>query len=84
MSGTVILGGGPTGLGAAYRLRERGEDRFEIFERSDRVVAADEGLEPSRVDLGHTGRGTAGAPHRESNIHRQRVVIREIEVDESA
>jgi len=37
MSGTVILGGGPTGLGAAYRLRERGEDRFEIFERSDRV-----------------------------------------------
>ena len=37
MSGTVILGGGPTGLGAAYRLRERGEDRFEIFERADRI-----------------------------------------------
>lgn len=37
MSGIVILGGGPTGLGAAYRLRERGVDDFEIFERSDRV-----------------------------------------------
>lgn len=37
MSGIVILGGGPTGLGAAYRLRERGVDEFEIFERSDRV-----------------------------------------------
>jgi len=32
--GIVILGAGPTGLGAAYRLRERGEDAFEIFERS--------------------------------------------------
>ncbi len=37
MSGTVILGAGPTGLGAAYRMRERGVDDFEIFERSDRV-----------------------------------------------
>ncbi len=37
MKGTVILGAGPTGLGAAYRLRERGEEDFEIFERSDRV-----------------------------------------------
>jgi len=35
--GIVILGAGPTGLGAAYRLRERGEDRFEIFERSGQV-----------------------------------------------
>ncbi len=37
MSGIVILGAGPTGLGAAYRLRERGQDGFEIFERSPRV-----------------------------------------------
>jgi protoporphyrinogen oxidase len=37
MRGTVILGAGPTGLGAGYRLRERGEDDFEIFERADRV-----------------------------------------------
>lgn len=35
--GIVILGAGPTGLGAAYRLRERGEDGFEIFERSGQV-----------------------------------------------
>ncbi len=37
MRGTVILGAGPTGLGAAWRLRERGESDFQIFERSDRV-----------------------------------------------
>jgi len=37
VSGIVILGAGPTGLGAAYRLRERGQDGFEIFERSPRV-----------------------------------------------
>lgn len=35
--GVVILGAGPTGLGAAYRLRERGEDGFEIFERSGQI-----------------------------------------------
>jgi protoporphyrinogen oxidase len=35
--GIVILGAGPTGLGAAYRLRERGEDGFEIFERAGQV-----------------------------------------------
>ncbi len=35
--GIVILGAGPTGLGAAYRLRERGEGGFEIFERSGQV-----------------------------------------------
>ena len=37
MRGTVILGAGPTGLGAAYRLRERGEDDFEIFERAGQI-----------------------------------------------
>ncbi|HSS44312.1 MAG TPA: FAD-dependent oxidoreductase [Thermoanaerobaculia bacterium] len=37
MSEIVILGAGPTGLGAAYRLRERGENGFEIFERAPRV-----------------------------------------------
>ncbi len=37
MKGTVILGAGPTGLGAAYRLGERGETDFEVFERADRV-----------------------------------------------
>jgi protoporphyrinogen oxidase len=37
MSEIVILGAGPTGLGAAYRLRERGQDGFEIFERAPRV-----------------------------------------------
>jgi protoporphyrinogen oxidase len=35
--GIVILGAGPTGLGAAYRLAERGEKGFEIFERAPRV-----------------------------------------------
>jgi protoporphyrinogen oxidase len=37
MSGTVILGAGPTGLGAAYRLVERGQTDFEIYERAGRV-----------------------------------------------
>ena len=37
MKGTVILGAGPTGLGAAYRLTERGETDFEIYERAPRV-----------------------------------------------
>lgn len=37
MRGVVILGAGPTGLGAAYRLRERGQEEFEIFERAPRV-----------------------------------------------
>ncbi len=37
MSATAILGAGPTGLGAAYRLVERGETDFEVFERAPRV-----------------------------------------------
>jgi protoporphyrinogen oxidase len=37
VSGIVILGAGPTGLGAAYRLQERGETGFEIFERAGRI-----------------------------------------------
>ena len=37
MRGVVILGAGPTGLGAAYRLTERGETDFEIYERAPRV-----------------------------------------------
>jgi protoporphyrinogen oxidase len=35
--GIVILGAGPTGLGAAYHLVERGEKDFEIYERSGQV-----------------------------------------------
>ncbi|MFN2387789.1 MAG: NAD(P)/FAD-dependent oxidoreductase, partial [Thermoanaerobaculia bacterium] len=37
MKGTVILGAGPTGLGAGYRLRERGVDDFEIYERAGQI-----------------------------------------------
>ena len=37
MASIAILGGGPTGLGAAYRLRERGVDDFEVYERSGQV-----------------------------------------------
>src|SRR3954453_18311790 len=33
----VILGAGPTGLGAAYRLTELGHEHWAIFERSDHV-----------------------------------------------
>ncbi len=44
--GIVILGAGPTGLGAAYRLSERGETGYEIFERSGQVG----GLATSFVD----------------------------------
>ena len=37
MRGVVILGAGPTGLGAAHHLVERGETDFEVFERAPRV-----------------------------------------------
>jgi protoporphyrinogen oxidase len=33
----VILGAGPTGLGAAHRLAELGHSEWEIYERSDHV-----------------------------------------------
>ena len=33
----VVLGAGPTGLGAAYRLAELGHDNWEIYERTDHV-----------------------------------------------
>ncbi len=42
----VIVGAGPTGLGAAHRLAELGHDDWEIFERSDHVG----GLAASVVD----------------------------------
>lgn len=33
----VILGAGPTGLGAAYRLKELGCDRFHLYDRAGQV-----------------------------------------------
>src|SRR5258708_38936520 len=33
----VIVGAGPAGLGAAYRLAELGHDDWEVFERDDHV-----------------------------------------------
>jgi protoporphyrinogen oxidase len=42
----VILGAGPTGLGAAYRLQELGHANFHIYEREDHVG----GLATSYVD----------------------------------
>lgn len=33
----VIVGAGPTGLGAAYRLAELGHENWEVFERDDHV-----------------------------------------------
>ena len=33
----VIVGGGPTGLGAAYRLHEVGYDNWVLYEKSDHV-----------------------------------------------
>ena len=37
MAHVTILGAGPTGLGAAYRLAELGHDDWEINERTDHV-----------------------------------------------
>jgi protoporphyrinogen oxidase len=37
MTRIVILGAGPTGLGAAYRLQELGHEDWDIYERSDHV-----------------------------------------------
>ena len=31
----VIIGAGPTGLGAAFRLSEIGHKDFEVFEKAD-------------------------------------------------
>jgi protoporphyrinogen oxidase len=33
----VIIGAGPTGLGAAYRLKELGYDNFQMYERSPHI-----------------------------------------------
>jgi protoporphyrinogen oxidase len=33
----VILGAGPTGLGAAYRLKELGYERFHVYDRAGQV-----------------------------------------------
>jgi protoporphyrinogen oxidase len=42
----LIIGAGPTGLGAACRLKERGEENFLVLEQSDRAG----GLAASVVD----------------------------------
>jgi protoporphyrinogen oxidase len=44
----VILGAGPTGLGAAYRLAERGEKDFEIFERAPQIGGLASSFEDSK------------------------------------
>src|SRR5437667_6020280 len=33
----IILGAGPTGLGAAYRLKELGHENFHIYDRAAQV-----------------------------------------------
>jgi protoporphyrinogen oxidase len=33
----IIIGAGPTSLGAAYRLKELGHDNFQMYERSDHI-----------------------------------------------
>ena len=42
----LIVGGGPAGLGAAWRLHEAGHTNWELFEKDRRVG----GLASSRVD----------------------------------
>src|SRR5438105_3457954 len=42
----VILGAGPTGLGAAYRLKELGHDRLHVYDRAGQVG----GLATSHTD----------------------------------
>ncbi len=42
----IIIGAGPTGLGAAYRLKELGYNDFHIYERSDHIG----GLASSHTD----------------------------------
>jgi protoporphyrinogen oxidase len=37
MTRIVILGAGPTGLGAAYRLQELGHDDWDIYEQNDYI-----------------------------------------------
>jgi protoporphyrinogen oxidase len=46
MTRIVILGAGPTGLGAAYRLQELGHDDWDIYEKNDYIG----GLAASFVD----------------------------------
>jgi protoporphyrinogen oxidase len=50
----VILGGGPAGVGAAYRLRAAGRARATLLERGERVggVAGSFQLSGQRVDYG--------------------------------
>ena len=49
----TILGAGPTGLGAAYRLAELGHDDWDIYERADHVGGlASSYRRPARVHLG--------------------------------
>ena len=33
----IIIGAGPTGLGAAYRLKELGYTNFHVYERSPHI-----------------------------------------------
>ncbi|RMH46886.1 MAG: amine oxidase, partial [Gammaproteobacteria bacterium] len=42
----VVLGSGPTGLGAGWRLNQSGHDDWRLFDRMDRIG----GLSTSYVD----------------------------------